>query len=248
MKMKKYMISIMLMLCNSLLGMQKEAQAVSPFDTIVCLTQEKIVLSEKPTYLTLLPRDIKGMLRNQLLWAYPELFCPAQSQLQNHVEGPAALSISSDGNCAFAGLSDGTARLLNLTNKDDITWQPLSAHTKPIETVSLAAAGNWAMTGSEDGTVRLWNLTNKAAITSVLLLAHTEPILCVSISADSNWGLTVLSDQTTRLWNFSNKDSITSQTLSGDTSTRYAASLSPDGDWALTGSLRWNSKALESHQ
>ena len=110
-----------------------------------------------------------------------------------------AVSVSNGGNWVLAGLSDGTVRLWDLTNKDAITSQLLLGHAKPVESVFLTEDGNWGVTGSENGTVRLWNLANKDAITSRLLLGHRELVESVACTADGNWVLTV-SSASMRLW------------------------------------------------
>ena len=161
--MNYYLVVIASMLSSGLFGAQAEA--------IARLTPEGN--SAITSYLQVLPEDVRGILAQQLIHAYPALFPPVSQHLTGHTSGIRSVSLTPDGKWALTGSSDNTARLWDLTNPAS-SPRVLEAHTNWISSVALTPDGRWALTESWSGIAELCDLRNPDDIKSHRLEGHRE--------------------------------------------------------------------------
>jgi WD40 repeat protein len=80
------------------------------------------------------------------------------TQLNGH-EGPVlSVAFAADGERLLSGGSDGTVRLWQTSEGEEVCC--LQGHTDKVEAVTISADGKTAYSGSADGTIRRWSLSS----------------------------------------------------------------------------------------
>jgi WD40 repeat protein len=140
-----------------------------------------------------------------------------------------AVAWSPDGKMALTGNDDGTARIWNAQNGQEI--RTLSGHNGSVWAVAWSNDGKMVLTGSDDNTAKLWDAGSGQELHT--FSGHTGSVNVVAWSPDGKKILTVSSDGTAKVWDASNRQEL--RTFSDHGNAILAVAWSPDGKMLLTG-------------
>ena len=144
----------------------------------------------------------------------------------------AVLAFSPDGSRMVSGDIEGTVRLWNVTNGQEI-GQPMRGHTNSVNAVAFSPDGNRVATGGADSTVRLWNVASGQQIGQPLR-SDARWVNAVAFSPDGSRIVSGDSDGTVWLWNVASGQQI-GQPMRGHTDSVRSVAFSPDGSRIASG-------------
>lgn len=107
-----------------------------------------------------------------------------------------ALALTVDGRQAVSSSSDGTVRVLDLDNGQEI--RRFEGHEGTVTAVAVSADGQYVVSGSFDQTVRLWEFESGNEVCR--FAGHEDFVLAVAVTADGRRAVSGSSDGTLRLW------------------------------------------------
>ena len=145
-----------------------------------------------------------------------------------HGSGVTSVTFSPDGTILASGSRDGTVKLWNVENHENIAT--LGGHRDNVTSVAFSPDAILA-SGSRDGTVKLWNVENHENIAT--LEGHGWTVTSVAFSPDGTILASGAWDDTVKLWNVETHTNIA--TLEGHESSVYSVSFSPDGTLLASG-------------
>jgi WD40 repeat protein len=173
--------------------------------------------------------------------------------LTNSMLGDQALAFSPDGTTLAAGGADGTLRVWNTTDGQQIAGPFGSGGT--VETMTFSPDGKTLVTGNADGTVRLWDMASATfrQIGSGSPIGRF-PITWAAFTPGGKSLITLTGNGTVQVWNMANRHQIAEKAFSVSASLGLgqllpgAVALSPDGRWLVTGAAVLIVDHRQSHQ
>jgi WD40 repeat protein len=115
-------------------------------------------------------------------WYYWQRLCRVEHvPLLGHQGGVLALAFAPDGQRLVTGVTDGTARVWDLSSGREFLC--LRGHRGEVMSVAYAPDGHWLVTGSMDGTARIWDAASGGEL-QVLRGRNTGPIRAVAVMPD----------------------------------------------------------------
>jgi WD40 repeat protein len=136
-----------------------------------------------------------------------------------------SVALSPDGNYLASAARDGTARVWNLTTRQELIRL---THAAPVEAVAFSRDGTTLTTGSFDGTARLWELPSGR---ERLRATHAGGSEVVAFSPDGGQVASGGSEGSVNIWSLSRGDQLAATTHPDAVS---AVSLNPSGDRVAT--------------
>jgi hypothetical protein len=131
-------------------------------------------------------------------WYHWQQLCRVEHlTLAGHRGGVLALAFAPDGQRLVTGVTDGTARIWDATNGQELLC--LSGHQGQVTAVAYAPDGKWLVTGSTGGTARIWD-TSSGRELQVLQGQNSGPIWAVAVTPDEKRVVTGGMDSTPRFW------------------------------------------------
>lgn len=146
-----------------------------------------------------------------------------------HLHWLDSVALSPDGNYLASAGRDGTARVWNLTTRQELIRL---THGGPVEAVAFSRDGATLSTGSFDGTARLWELPSGREL---LRATHPGGSEVVAFSPDGRQIASGGSEGAVNVWSPSRSDQLAATTHRDAVS---AVSISPGGDRMATADER----------
>ncbi len=146
--------------------------------------------------------------------------------------GVSTLTISSDGQYAATGKSDGTVNVWSLETGEIL--RVCKGHDANVTAVAVTPDSRLIVSGSEDTTLRVWDLETGQGLLS--FSGHEQAIRSLSITPDGRFIITGSQDTTMRLWDLETERCL--WIFWGDVGHQTgvtAVTVSPDGDHILSG-------------
>ncbi len=109
-----------------------------------------------------------------------------------------SVGFSPDGQRIVSGSFDGTARLWNVSTREEAA-PPMSGDQNPVLSVAFAHNHQWIVTGGAGGTARLWDTVNAPPV-GMPLEGHQNWVHSVAFSPDDKWILSGSADGNLHLW------------------------------------------------
>ncbi|GAU14414.1 hypothetical protein TSUD_249540 [Trifolium subterraneum] len=133
--------------------------------------------------------------------------------------------LSSDGQFALSGSSDGELRLWYLNA--GTTYSRFVGHTKEVLSVALSGDDRYIVSASRDRTIKLWNTLGECKYT--IHNAHSDCVSCVRFSPNIREPTIVSAswDSTVKIWNL--KNCKLRNTLVGHSGYVNTLAVSPNG-------------------
>lgn len=203
-----------------------------------------------------------------ILWDLKDLESIHSYHLKEHID-ISSVALTPDGTWAVTGSYDNSARLWNLSDKNDIRSYLIQGESEVtishliqgedrerINAVVLSNDGKCSIALANDCVARFWDLSDPSSIGLHVLQGHCEQITSMSLTPDRQFVLTGSADKTARLWDLRDPSKISTHVvwdvrdfrsacihvLIGHKSTISSVALTPDARWALTGS--WDTTAM----
>jgi len=110
--------------------------------------------------------------------------------------GVNAIALTPSGKLAVTGLFDGTIKVWDLQEKQEVGT--LIFHNQPIKTIALSPDGNWLVSGSEDGTIKAFNLKHGTEL--ITFSGHKSFVLSVAISRNNRFIFSASHDKSIKIW------------------------------------------------
>ena len=176
-------------------------------------------------------KEGKGISGEWLRLQNRSSFCPNHACLKVLAgHGATALSMTSDGERAVSGSSDGTLQVWNLATGK--CMEVMGGHTDSVNAVSITPDGERAVSGSSDKTMRVWNLATGKCMK--VMEGHTDSVNAVSITPAGERAVSGSWDKTLRVWNLTTGKCL--KVMEGYEGEVVAVSITPDGARAVSGS------------
>lgn len=144
---------------------------------------------------------------------------------QGHLQWIDSVALSPDGNYLASAARDATARVWNLTTRQELIRL---SHGAPVEAVAFSKDGTTLTTGSFDGTARLWELPSGR---ERLRATHPGGSEVVAFSPDGTQVASGGTEGSVNIWSLSRADQLGAITHPDRLS---AVTLNPGGDKAAT--------------
>ena len=125
-------------------------------------------------------------------------------RLKGHTNSVESVSFSSDGGILASGSLDGTVKLWDVGNGQEV--DTLEGHKGGISSVSFSRDGTILASGSSDRTVMLWDVESRKPVGK--LEGHTGGVSMVAVSPDGNTVVSSSWDRTVILWRVDTREQI----------------------------------------
>jgi WD40 repeat protein len=150
------------------------------------------------------------------------------------------LDISQDGKYFASGSDDGTAKIWDATNGEELV--ALNSNTGPVTYVSFSPDGGRLATAGFDGIARIWDVrSGKEMLT---LKGHEGPLFGITFSPDGGQVVTASVDGTAIIWRASTGEQL--RTLRGHKDIVWRVAYSPDGTRIVTCSFDQTAKVWDT--
>jgi RNA polymerase sigma factor (sigma-70 family) len=141
------------------------------------------------------------------------------------------VAIAPDGRAALSGGFDGTVRLWDLEEGEEV--RRFEGHEGGVLAVAFSPDGRRALSGGQDRTLRVWDVASGTQLRR--LEGHASQVRCVRFLADGRRALSSSKDTTIRLWDVDAGKEL--RRFEGHTAEPMTVAVSPDEKRILSASF-----------